>query len=99
MTPKPLKRGATYDDLCDVPDNFVAEMFDGELYATPRPSLPHARAAAMLGVELGGPFDRGRNGPGGWVILDEPELGPVPCGTPQVRQSPHEVVEEHDAEA
>jgi Uma2 family endonuclease len=28
----------------------------------------------MLGVELGGPFDRGRNGPGGWVIVDEPEL-------------------------
>jgi Uma2 family endonuclease len=27
-----------------------------------------------LGVELGGPFDRGKGGPGGWVILDEPEL-------------------------
>jgi Uma2 family endonuclease len=23
---------------------------------------------------LGGPFDRGRDGPGGWFVLDEPEL-------------------------
>lgn len=74
MTLKPLKKGATYDDLREVPDHFVAEMFDGDLYATPRPALPHTRAASALGVELGGPFDRGRNGPGGWVILDEPEL-------------------------
>ena len=74
MSTKPLKTGATYDDLRDVPDNYVAEMFDGELYATPRAALPHVRAASVLGMELGGPFDRGRHGPGGWVILDEPEL-------------------------
>ena len=74
MTTKPLKKGATYDDLRGVPDHFVAEMFDGELYASPRPALPHAHAATVLGVELGGPFHLGRNGPGGWVILDEPEL-------------------------
>ena len=74
MVTKPLKKGATYDDLRDVPDHYVAEMFDGELYATPRPAVPHARAATVLSVELGGPFDRGRNGPGGWVILVEPEL-------------------------
>jgi hypothetical protein len=28
----------------------------------------------VLGGELSPPFHRGRNGPGGWVILDEPEL-------------------------
>jgi Uma2 family endonuclease len=72
MTIKPLKKGATYDDLRDVPDHYVAEMFDGELYATPRPALPHAHAATVLGVKLGGAFHR--SGPGGWVILDEPEL-------------------------
>jgi Uma2 family endonuclease len=71
---KPLKRGANYADLCAVPDNFVAELIAGELYATPRPSLPHAHAASVLGIELGGPFHRGRNGPGGWILLDEPEL-------------------------
>ncbi len=31
-------------------------------------------ASSSLGVELGGPFHRGRGGPGGWWILDEPEL-------------------------
>ena len=41
---KPLKKNATYDDLREVPDNFVAEMFDGNLYASPRPALPHTRA-------------------------------------------------------
>ncbi len=71
---KPLKKGANYDDLLAVPEHFVAEMFDGELYASPRPALPHARAASVLGAELLGAFDRGLNGPGGWVILDEPEL-------------------------
>jgi Uma2 family endonuclease len=71
---KPLKKNATYDDLREVPDHFVAEMFDGDLYAFPRPALPHTRAASLLGAALTGPFDQGRNGPGGWLILDEPEL-------------------------
>ena len=71
---KPLKKDATYEDLRDVADHFVAEMFDGELYASPRPAIPHARAASLLGAALTGPFDHGINGPGGWVIIDEPEL-------------------------
>jgi Uma2 family endonuclease len=74
MAMKPMKKGATYADLRDVPDHFVAEMFGGELYATPRPAMPHARAASVLGGVLGGPFDYGRNGPGGWVFYTEPEL-------------------------
>ena len=71
---KPLKKNATYADLCAVPENFVAEILEGELYAFPRPAIPHAHVAAVLGGELMGPFHRGRNGPGGWLILDEPEL-------------------------
>jgi Uma2 family endonuclease len=74
MSRKPLKIAATYDDLREVPDNFVAEMFDGELYATPRPGIPHAHAAFVLGGSLFGPFHSGRHGPGGWLILYEPEL-------------------------
>lgn len=69
-----VKVKATYEDLVAVPENLVAEMFDGELYASPRPAIPHANAASVLGIEIGGPFHRGRNGPGGWWILDEPEL-------------------------
>jgi Uma2 family endonuclease len=57
-----------------VPKHLVAEIVDGELVTSPRPALPHTRAASRLGAELGGPFDRGKNGPGGWIILDEPEL-------------------------
>jgi Uma2 family endonuclease len=68
------KKPATYDDLVQVPDPFVAEIVGGELFATPRPAARHARAASVLGMDLGGPFDRGRGGPGGWWILDEPEL-------------------------
>ena len=67
MTTKPLKKGATYDDLRDVPDHYVAEMFDGELYASPRPAIPHAHAASVLGGKLNSAFHR--LGPGGWVIL------------------------------
>jgi Uma2 family endonuclease len=69
-----VKTGATYEDLCELPQNLVAEMFDGELYARPRPAVQHAHSASVLGFELGGPFHRGRNGPGGWWILVEPEL-------------------------
>src|SRR5882724_3686475 len=70
----PAKRGATYEDLLAVPEHLIAEILDGELVTQPRPASLHARAASSLGGELYGPFDRGRGGPGGWVILDEPEL-------------------------
>ena len=57
MTTKPLKKGATYDDLVRVPEHFVAEIFDGELYASPRPAYPHSRAAGVLYAKLGDAFD------------------------------------------
>ncbi|MDP3217424.1 MAG: Uma2 family endonuclease [Deltaproteobacteria bacterium] len=64
----------------NAPEHLVAEIIDGELSLMPRPRLRHARSASALGGELQGPFDRGRGGPGGWIILDEPELhlGPRP---------------------
>ncbi|HZH16747.1 MAG TPA: Uma2 family endonuclease [Archangium sp.] len=68
------RRKATYEDLETVPPNCVGEIVDGELYVSPRPASPHFRAASRLGMILGGPFDLGEGGPGGWVILDEPEL-------------------------
>ena len=68
------KRPATYADLEALPAHQVGEIIGGVLYASPRPALKHARAASTLGTDLGGPFDRGRGGPGGWLILDEPEL-------------------------
>jgi Uma2 family endonuclease len=68
------RRPATYDDLLNVPDHLVAEILGGELHATPRPTPRHADASSGIGGALRGPFDRGRGGPGGWRILDEPEL-------------------------
>jgi Uma2 family endonuclease len=68
------RRPATYQDVLDAPPNMVAELLGGALHLHPRPGLRHARAGSTLGIELGGSFDRGRDGPGGWVILDAPEL-------------------------
>ncbi|HVG59876.1 MAG TPA: Uma2 family endonuclease [Hyalangium sp.] len=73
MSDKP-RRPATYEDLEALPPHYVGEIIAGELYASPRPATPHALAASSLGGELIGPFQRGRGGPAGWLILDEPEL-------------------------
>ena len=35
---------------------------------------PHARASSVLGGKIGNPFDYDASGPGGWWIIDEPEL-------------------------
>ena len=67
-------RTATYQDVLDAPETMVAELIEGALHLHPRPALRHARATSSLGDELVSPFDKGRGGPGGWWILDEPEL-------------------------
>jgi Uma2 family endonuclease len=74
---KPARRPARYDDLLDVPDTKVAEIIDGELIVSPRPASPHAYAASVMGRDLSGAFHRppgDAHGPGGWWLLDEPEL-------------------------
>lgn len=71
---EPARREATYEDLLAVPAHLVAELIEGMLVTSPRPASRHAVSASSLGGELFGPFHRGRGGPGGWVILDEPEL-------------------------
>lgn len=68
------KKFATYEDLLKVPDHLVAEIIAGELITAPRPGPRHVQAASILGIEVGGPFNRGKGGPGGWWILDEPEI-------------------------
>jgi Uma2 family endonuclease len=69
-----MRRPATYQDVIDAPPEMTAELIDAALYLSPQPAGPHVRTASSLGFEIGGPFDRGRGGPGGWWILDEPEL-------------------------
>ena len=70
----PLRQPATYEDLVALPEHLVGEIIDGDLYTSPRPASRHAKVSSVLGMDLGGAFQRGRGGPGGWWIVDEPEL-------------------------
>jgi Uma2 family endonuclease len=71
---EPVIKDDVYAQFLTVPPYQVAEIIRGGLVTHPRPAARHATAASALGAELFGPFRRGKNGPGGWVILDEPEL-------------------------
>ena len=76
---EPALKCATYEDLFHLPDNVVGEIIEGELFASPRPAMPHTHSASEIGIDIGYHFSRGgggggRSGSGGWVILDEPEL-------------------------
>jgi len=74
MSSASAKKLATYSDVLAAPRHVVAELINGELHLSARPRSIHSRAASRLGDLLGGPFDRGSGGPGGWILLDEPEL-------------------------
>lgn len=67
-------RPASRADLDALPPTWRGEVIDGELYAFPRPSAPHALIETSIGGDLNGPFQRGRGGPGGWWILIEPGI-------------------------
>ncbi len=67
-------RRADYRDVLSAPAHMVAEVIDGALRTQPRPAPRHARASSSLGAKIGGPFDYDAGGPGGWWIVDEPEL-------------------------
>jgi Uma2 family endonuclease len=70
----PFRERATYEDLLRVPEDRIAEIVDGDLYASPRPAIPHSVSGSALNAALGPPFQFGRGGPGGWWLLFEPEL-------------------------
>jgi len=76
----PNLRPEVVEGYLGAPANTRAEIVDGELSVQPRPRPGHARAAGKLNATLDGPFDRGGDGPGGWILLVEPELhlGPKP---------------------
>ncbi len=72
-----VPRGAhapTHADIEALPPHVVGEILGGELVASPRPAPRHANTASVLGMLIGTPFRLGVGGPGGWQILDEPEL-------------------------
>ena len=70
----PPRPRATYQDVLDAPAHKVAEIIDGVLHLNPRPAPLHGVARSVLGARINRPFQLGEDGPGGWWIIDEPEL-------------------------
>lgn len=68
------RKKATRADLDALPANEVGEILFGVLWSHPRPRSTHASTTGELHTELNSRFRHGRGGPGGWIILIEPEL-------------------------
>lgn len=73
-TVMPQARPTLYEMLEALPEGLTGEIIDGQLHTEPNPAARHVLAASNLGAELNGPYARGRGGPGGWWILNEPEV-------------------------
>lgn len=73
-------------DLDKLPRTWRGEIIRGVLYAFPRPRPAHQRAGGRVYRHLDDPFDAGRGGPGGWLILSEPgvEMPDSPEFSPDV---------------
>lgn len=63
----------SYSALCDLPETLTGEILNGVLCTRPRPAGPHALASSALGAGLFG-LRRGAGDPGGWWIIDAPEI-------------------------
>ncbi len=63
-----------YEQLVALPETVVGEILAGRLIVSPRPTPRHLVCGSVLGGQLVDPFHRGARGPGGWWLLDEPEL-------------------------
>lgn len=63
-----------YGQLLALPEALVGEILDGQLHTQPRPAWRHLRAASRLDRLIGGRYDDGDGGPGGWWIVLEPEV-------------------------
>ena len=92
--PETIDKPATYADIEALPPNVVGEILYDRLVQHPRPGPKHVHVSSSLGDELVGPFQKGRGGPGGWRIYDEPELhlgGHIPVSYTHLRA--HETYE------
>jgi len=65
---QPATQSTLYESLEALSPGLTGEILNGQLYTQPRPSGAHTNAGSVLGIELGGPFHKGRGGPGGWWI-------------------------------
>jgi Uma2 family endonuclease len=74
MSPQSLKKVSLYDRLLALPAGLTGEIINGQLRTQPRPAWPHILAGSRLGADIESAYGRGRGGPGGWWIVDEPEI-------------------------
>lgn len=73
MSTQTARKPTLYEQLEDLPEGLRGEkIFNGQLRAQPHPAWPHALASSRLGSDIEAPY--GRGGPGGWWIIDEPEI-------------------------
>ena len=70
----PVVRRDLYAAIEALPEGVTGEIIGGQFHTQPRPAGPHALASSNLGIDVGGAYSRGRGGPGGWWIIDEPEI-------------------------
>lgn len=70
----PARKVPTLADIEALPPGIRGEIIEGVLYTVTWPRGPHQRTARLVGSHVGGPFDDGKDGPGGWWILPEPGI-------------------------
>lgn len=74
MNQQVARRLSLYEQLMSLPEGLAGEIINGQLRTQPRPAWPHTLAGSRLGADIEGPYGRGRGGPGGWWIIDQPEV-------------------------
>ncbi len=81
-----LPHPPTIADIDALPPHMKGEILDGVLYAMTRPRGTHQSVQGRVYGDVHFPYERGRGGPGGWIILPEPgiELVNAPEVSPDV---------------
>ncbi len=74
MSQRLARRASLYEQLESLPEGLIGEIINGQLRAQPRPTWRHSLASSRLGADIEWPYGRGSGGPGGWWIIDEPEV-------------------------
>lgn len=74
MSPQTERKPTLYEQLLTLPEGLTCEIINGQIRTQPRPAWSHCLAGSRLGADIEGPYSRGRGGPGGWWVVDEPEV-------------------------
>jgi Uma2 family endonuclease len=61
-------------ELEALPKGVKGEIIKGTLYTQPKPLPRHQNIEGAIGSDLRNAYQRGRGGPGGWLILIEPGI-------------------------